>query len=74
MAHNQPAEKQKYLKMLPPSIKACNLVAFQYENPLRATEGDHCSGWGYEKIYFMMEVRVKALIEMHKTLPFRCWM
>ena len=82
VVHNQPAEKQKYFKMLPPSIRACNLVAFQYENTPRATEGDHWSGWGYEKIYFRMEVRVKdmpdpffkALIEMHKTLPFRCRM
>ena len=81
---SQPASwKAKiFFKMLPPSIRACNLVAFQYENPLRATEGDHWSGWGYEKIDFIMEVRVKdmpdpffkALIEMHKTLPFRCRM
>ena len=72
VVHNQPAEKQKYFKMLPPSIKACNLVAFQYENPLRATEGDHWSGWGYEKIYFIMEVRVKDMPDPFLKLSSKC--
>ena len=61
------------------SLQPCS---FPIWKPTESFEGNHWSGWGYEKIYFIMEVRVKdmpdpffkALIEMHKTLPFRCRM